>query len=105
MGRNFTQETPRLMRALLLGGPEHGRIEDVTRWPVRVLEKTSIDIENIYSYRDEMKAEMYHERKLQVFDRGTTVGVHSNLTNPQEYSALIFTTLIKEFYQELFWRR
>lgn len=94
-----------LSRAILLGGPEHGQVyENHSRWPIMALEsvKVSLDLAGFRHGEEELKKHIYHERTIKCFNKYTKVGVHSDLTTSSFFDSLMFTTFIKESYQDLF---
>lgn len=89
-------------KAILLGGPDHGKVVDnVTKFPVLTPKRDIYD----NTPNSTVGTNAYFERRVIICDRETKLGVHSALTDGSEYAALLFTTLVKEFYHDIFWRR
>jgi hypothetical protein len=92
-----------MARAILLGGPDHGKmIDDVKSFPV--LTPEPLRNQDITTPGASFKTNTYFERRIIVCDRETKIGVYSDLVDGRQYGALLFTTLVKEVYHELFWR-
>lgn len=93
------------MRALLLGGPLHGQIEEVTGWPIHTVARTNISVDKYRSYTDDTLVQTsYSDRKIAFFNKTTVIGLHETMKDDLFVDALLFSTFIEASYHDLFRR-
>lgn len=94
------------MRVILLGGPLHGQIEEVTGWPIKTLARTNISVDKYRSYTDDTLVQTsYSDRKIAFFNKTTVIGLHETIKDNSFLDTLLFSTFIKESYHDLFRNR